>query len=459
MLADLLAPSGIRDGDPQSLAVLCALGGSAVVAYCEAADTSARVADAAVWALAAFRHRVADSGERDSAELERLLLSATRHAVVQLSGAQLPPDRLRDADAAFDNAAGAPLPPGLARDIIRALVDAAPVAVLNGNGKAVREATEQRYARVYERRDGSTAQPAPAGEDLWLPAGGEATTHDAPPMPAGENPWVPSVLLGHARPAAAADAPAPRADDPLSPAPGWEPPATGFESPAPVWEPPAPGFEPPAPAPVHQPLEHEPQPLEHEPPPTAGPRRARRMPRLALPRALRRGDGAAPRNRRVLLLGAAVLVLAALAAFALTRSGSDGTVGAILERPIDTPFVAADAAFEIVSPTTARWAVAVRERELRPGYRWITLAAHSRNVNRANFRPRTLGYRLRTGDGLVIGPEVATIPGSLTDTGGVLKVGGRTSVHLGFQVPNANFDLSLEFDPGSGSPSIRVPLI
>ena len=237
------------------------------------------------------------------------------------------------------------------------------------------------------------------------------------------------------------------------------------EPPAPEFEPPAPGFEPPAPAPVHQPLEHEPQPLEHEPQPlehepqpTAGPGRARRIPRLALPPALRRSDGAAPRNRRVLLLGAAVLVLAALAAFALTRSGSDGTAGAILERPIDTPFVAADAAFEIVRPSTARWAVAVRERELRPGYRWITLAAHTRNVDRANFRPRTLGYRLRTGDGLVIGPEVATIPGSLIDAGGVLKVGGRTSVHLGFQVPNENFDLSLEFDPGRGGPRIRVPL-
>jgi len=418
MLADLLAPSGIRDGDPQSLAVLCALGGAAVVAYCEAADTSVRVADAAVWALAAFRHRVADSGEQDASELERLLLSATRHAVVQLSGAQLSPDRLRDANAAFQSAVGAPLPAGLARDIIRALVDAAPVAVLNGNGKAVRQATEQRYARVYERGEESAAPPAPAGENLWVPAGSEATAPLARPAPANGNPWVPASLLNDALPAAVASAPAQRADS----------------------------APPPPPPPAHEAA-------------PAVPRRGARLPRPSLPKLGRRGAGKrAPRDWRVSLVGAALIAVVAIAAFVLTRPEPVRTEGAVLVRPLDTPFVAAEAAFQIARTRTARWAIAVRQTEPRPGYKWITVAAQSRNVDRANFRPRTLGYRLRTEDGLVIGPETATIPGSLIDAGGVLKVGGRTSVHLGFQVPNENFDLSLEFDPGRGSPRIRVPL-
>ncbi len=160
------------------------------------------------------------------------------------------------------------------------------------------------------------------------------------------------------------------------------------------------------------------------------------------------------------MLLASVVVIAAVAA-GVVAGGTPkpgAQPGAILVRPLDVPFTAAGAVFNIARTRTSPWAVAVRRRELPRGHKWITLAAQSRNVGRANFHPRARGYRLRTSSGIVIGPATAMIPPELLGAGGRLPVGQRTSVHLGFQVPNAKTDLSLEFDPGPGSTRIRVPL-
>jgi len=163
----------------------------------------------------------------------------------------------------------------------------------------------------------------------------------------------------------------------------------------------------------------------------------------------------------VLLAIAAVAVVAAAVVVAVLALGSGPPKvrpGAILVRPLDTPFTTAGAVFDIDRVRTVRWAVDLRQRPARPGRKWITVAAATRNVNRANFHPRALGYRVRTASGIVIGPESAKVPALSFATDGRLGKGQRASVHLGFQVPEKQVDFSLEFDPGPGSPRIRVPL-
>jgi hypothetical protein len=162
----------------------------------------------------------------------------------------------------------------------------------------------------------------------------------------------------------------------------------------------------------------------------------------------------------VLLAGAVAIVAIAAAAVVVIIMTPEpaGQQGEARVRQVDTPFTAAGAVFEIAPTSTAEWAIDVREREPGQGREWLTLAARSRNVTRQSFYPRTLGYRLRTSSGVIIGPQTAVIPPELSDPDGRVRPGQRTSVHLGFQVPDEQTGLSLEFDPGSDNSRIRVPL-
>jgi hypothetical protein len=127
-------------------------------------------------------------------------------------------------------------------------------------------------------------------------------------------------------------------------------------------------------------------------------------------------------------------------------------------RPLDTPFTVGGAVFNVARTDQASWALAIRRRPPEPGRTWLTLAAQTRNVSRVNFHPRGLGYRLRTPAGIVIGPVMALAGGEIPADGRALAIGKRTSVHLGFQVPQGQRDLTLEFDPTSRGTRIRVPL-
>jgi hypothetical protein len=129
-----------------------------------------------------------------------------------------------------------------------------------------------------------------------------------------------------------------------------------------------------------------------------------------------------------------------------------------LVRPLDTPFTVDGAVFNVARTNQARWALEIRRRPLREGRTWLTLAAQTRNVDRPDFLPRSLGFRLRTPSGNVIGPDTAQVPSNITAARGRLPVGRRSSVHLGFQVPRAQRGLTLEFDPSPRGPRVRVPL-
>jgi hypothetical protein len=131
---------------------------------------------------------------------------------------------------------------------------------------------------------------------------------------------------------------------------------------------------------------------------------------------------------------------------------------ATIVRPLDTPFTVDGAVFNVARTSQALWALQLRRRPLRDGRAWVTLAAQTRNINRPGFLPRSLGYRLRTSSGLVIGPDTAQVPSSVTAARGRLPAGRRSSVHLGFQVPTAQRGLTLEFDVSPQGPRVRVPL-
>jgi len=429
--AEFIAPSEIRDGDPQALAELCAAGGSAVVAYCETAGARPRVAEAAIRALATFRRRVAGDVDLAPEQLGLLLLSVTRDAALREGGAGVTREKMEAADASFGTGPPARLASGLARDMIGAIVAAAPVTADHGDGVALRDAIEQRYARIFEHVSAPGEEPATA--QVSAAAGGASS-------------WVPADLQTPGRSAEA---------DTVAQTSGsrWHPEQLSPDAPA------QDGLisdEPGAAALVDALVPHE---YARDEPPSPG------RPRLSLrarrPRPRRRASppgGAPPRDRRPLVAGAIAAVAIGVAIFAIATPEPAVKQGLIQTRPLDTPFDAAGAVFEVARTRTAQWAIAVRRREPRPGRKWLTMATHTRNVDRLNFHPRALGYRLRTNSGIVIGPESATIPDALFDAGGRLLKGKRASVHLGFQVPQSKTDFSLEFDPGPGSRRIRVPL-
>src|SRR4051794_33700153 len=75
-----VTPSGVRDGDPPTLAALAERRGQAVLAYCEHVGAPGQAVPAASDALAAFRRSVADASNPLTLDPEEALLRATRYA-------------------------------------------------------------------------------------------------------------------------------------------------------------------------------------------------------------------------------------------------------------------------------------------------------------------------------------------------------------------------------------------
>jgi len=438
---------GIVEGDPAALGAVCAAGGTAVLAYCVAAGVRTHVAETVVAALADFRRAViANGAEQEPEELQDLLLTVTADAVRNVAGISPSASREAAASMALEGAAPARLVPGLARRIISALVQAAPVTAYGGDPAAVRRAAEQHYARLFAPRPapataaGAARAAAAADAANWVPpeiegAGGEAV--------GGSDAATAATWL------AAADA---------TVAPGPPGPAVAAAPvPVPV---PAPA---PAPVPEHAPLPPPSAPTAPPPPGALVIKRGGHWPTQLRPRLPSRGlgppGGTAPGMRAAPLLVAGLVGLAAGAGGAILAT-PEKTVerNAVIVRPLDVPFTVDGARFNVARTRDAAWAVEIRRRPLRPGRTWVTLATQTRNVSRASFHPRGLGFRLRTAAGIAIGPDTATVPPDVSAAGGRLPIGRRSSVHLGFQIPREAGELTLEFDPGPGAPRVRVPL-
>ena len=436
---------GIVEGDPAALGAVCAAGGTAVLAYCVAAGVRTHVAETVVAALADFRRAViANGAEQEPEELQDLLLTVTADAVRNVAGISPSASREAAASVALEGAAPARLVPGLARRIISALVQAAPVTAYGGDPAAVRRAAEQHYARLFAPRTApaTAAGAAAAAADAanWVPpeiegAGGEAV--------GGSDAATAATWL------AAADA---------TVAPGPPGPAVAAAPvPVPV---PAPA---PAPVPEHAPLPPPSAPTAPPPPGALVIKRGGHWPKQLRPRLPSRGlgppGGTAPGTRAAPLLVAGLVGLAAGAGGAILAT-PEKTVerNAVIVRPLDVPFTVKGAVFNVARTRDAAWALEIRGRPLRPGRTWVTLSTQTRNVSRASFHPRGLGFRVRTAAGVVIGPDTAQVPPDVSAAGGRLRIGRRSSVHLGFQIPREAGELTLEFDPGPGAPRVRVPL-
>jgi hypothetical protein len=181
VLSDIIAPGRLRDGDPQALAALLAVGGWAVVSYCERASAGDDVASAVLLTFVTFRRRAIQAGDEAAAEFERILLQSARDAVDEVRGDAPAPDESRAAQDAFVRASPRPLSARLATEALRALVDAAPVS---GEPSAVYEAAERSYAEAYEAGE---AAPMVSGEERLWPASPllaqAANGHDAVEAP------------------------------------------------------------------------------------------------------------------------------------------------------------------------------------------------------------------------------------------------------------------------------------
>ena len=430
---------GIIEGEPESLAAVCAAGGSAVVAYCAAVGADAYVPETVVAALSTFRRAVVENADQSPAQLEKLLVSSTADAARHVAGVDPSPVQQAAAVVALEGAVTAPLAPGLAPRIIRALVEAAPVTAIGGDPAAVRRATEQHYIRMFDGQgEAVPAAPSPAP-----PPGRAATPRPPSPRPAtaaGEAAWVPPELADLDAEALNARA--------LTRAGQWR---TPDEAPAPA---PTPA------APEHAPLPLPPTP-DGAPPQLPGPKalvikRGGHWPFRRRPKP-HGGGGSITAKRNVPIAAVAGLLLGAgITALALPEK--EVKPETTLVRPLDTPFTIDGAVFNVARTNQALWALEIRQRPLREGRTWLTLAAQTRNINRPNFLPRSLGYRLRTPSGMVIGPDTAQVPSNITAARGRLPAGERSSVHLGFQVPSAQRGLTLEFDPSAQGPRVRVPL-
>ena len=415
---------GIVEGEPESLAVVCAAGGSAVLAYCAAAGAQERIEETVVTALATFRRGVVQHADQDPSQLEQLLVSCTMAAARRVARVDPPPVQQAAAQVALESAVTAPLAPGLAPRIIRALVAAAPVTALGGDVAAVRGAAEQHYAQMFDGRQAATSAPAATSargagtEAAWVPS--ELADVDA---------WAANTL---------AVGPAGAQWRPGGPEPAGEAPEADHVPPPPPPSGPTPVAPPPGALVIkrggHWPFK----------------RRPRKAPRAG-------GSGASGATRNVVIAAVAGLALGA-GLVAVATPEKEVEPDPTLVRPLDTPFTIDGAVFNVARTNQALWALAIRRRPLREGRTWLTLAAQTRNIDRPNFFPRSLGYRLRTPSGLVIGPDTAQLPGGITAARGRLPAGERSSVHLGFQVPRAQRGLTLEFDATPRGPRVRVPL-
>lgn len=405
---DPVAIEGIVEGEPQSLAVVCAAGGSAILAYCSAVGAQDRVAETVVTALATFRRGVVEHADQDPSQLEELLLSCTAAAARRVAGVDPPPVQQAAAQVALETAVTEPLAPGLAARVIRALVEAAPVSALEGDAAAVRQATHQHYARMFDGHEPAAASPPAATEGGWVPS--EVADLDA--EAANARAVIPRGQRRSAPQEAARAEPEVVAPPLVAPPPGALVIKRGG----------------------HWPFRWRPRPS------SAGGFR-----------------GTANGTRNAVLAAVVGLALGAgIVAVALPEE--EVPRESVLVRAVDQPFTVDGAVFNIARTNQAEWARAIRRQPLRPGRTWLTLAAQTRNIDRPNFLPRSLGYRLRTRAGIIIGPDAAQVPAEITLANGRLPAGERSSVHLGFQIPTGQRGLTLEFDPSRGGPLIRVPL-
>ncbi len=411
MLSDIIAPDRLRAGDPHALAALVAVGGWSVVAYCERAGAGDDAARAVVLTFVSFRRRAIQAGA--DADLERILLDSAGDAVDAVRGDAPTGAQERSAEEAFARASPRPLSARLATQTLHALVDSAPV---DGDRDEITALAECAYAAAYE-----AAEPAPA----------IAGEHELGPA---------SALLR-------------RAADGTPPEPAPEPAAA---------------------------------PAQKYPPPAAvrPPRRDAAAPAIAA-----RLAALSPARRALAFAGALVTVVALIA---LLGGASDDEVGqappasvtaapqtVTVTQPATTtaasaaatraqilrgtprrPLTASGARFEVVPISQAGWARAVRDEEPRRGTSWITVAVRTRNIDRRDLVLRTLGYRLRTEGGVIIGPRVLEVAeGPQQARGGPLPRGARASVHLGFEVPFDAGRLSIAFEPGGlGEPTVLVAL-
>ena len=472
---------GIVEGDPAALGAVCAAGGTAVLAYCVAAGVRTHVAETVVAALADFRRAVVANAEQEPEGLQELLLEVTDEAVRNVAGITPTAARQATARVALEGAVPARLVPGLARRIISALVQAAPVTAYGGDPAAVRRAAEQHYARLFALKPAPATAVGAAGAAAadaadWVPleivgagAGGEAVGGGSDPASAATWREVADATVAEGPAPGLAAREGAEAGIVAAPEPGPSPSPSPGPSPSPEPSPsPAPSpSRAPAPAPEfvaeHAPLPPPSAPTVPPPPGALVIKRGGHWPSGGRPRLPSRGPrpagGTAPGVRAAPLLVAGLLGLAAGVGGAILAT-PEKTVerNAVIVRPLDVPFTVNGAVFNIARTRDAPWALEIRERPLRPNRTWLTLAAQTRNVSRASFHPRALGFRLRTATGIVIGPDAAQVPPDVSAAQGRLPVGKRSSVHLSFQIPRQAGELTLEFDPGPGAPRVRIPL-
>ena len=443
---------GIVEGDPEALAAVCAAGGSAVLAYCATVGAKADVHETVIAALAALRRGIVANADQEPSELQHLLLSVTDDAVRRVAGVLPSSPQRAAAQVALEGAATEPLPPGLPPRIIRALVDAAPVTAIDGDAEAICRAAEQHYNRVFDGQ-GAPSTPHPAATTPPTAPEPASPAPMAPPAPAPTLPpivptpasgtigWVPPELAGLDVEALNARSVTPTGHGATALAAPAHAPAAAADTPASAQL----AVSPPAPPPGALVIKRG----GHWP---FGPQQRKPSPRGS-------GTGATSRGR-YLSLALAVLAGVALGAGGAVLVMPEQKVerNSILVRLLDTPFTVSGAVFNVARTATATWALDIRRRPTRNRHTWLTLAAQTRNISHDDFRPRALGYRLRTISGVVIGPETVRVPSSITAARGVLPTGERSSVHLGFQIPNGQRGLTLEFDVTPDGPRVRVPL-
>ena len=410
MLSDIIAPGRLRDGEPQALAALVAVGGWAVAAYCERAGAGDGAARAVVLAFVTFRRRAIEAGDGAGAEFELMLLESARDAVDEVRGEAPGAEESRAADEAFARASPRPLSPRLATQALSALVQAAPV---QGDPADVLDAAQRSYAEAY-----GAAQPAAAvaGEQDLGPAGAPllAAAQSGPAAPAAPTPAAPAPEP------AAAPGPRPRR------APAAPPLAARLRAIGPARR--AAAFA------VALVLAFALAALlaggDEPPSPTATPTAA--GPRTVTVTTTTTTPAAAPAARSQVVRG-------------------------VPRRP----FSASGARFEVVPISNAPWAREIRDEQPRRGSRWVTIAVRTRNVSRRDLVLRTLGYRLRTSRGVVLGARVLDVAeGPRRAREGRLPVRARASVHLGFEVPmEETGSLSIAFEPGGlDEPTVLVVL-
>jgi hypothetical protein len=166
MAPPAVTPTGVRDGDPDAFAGLCAARGDAVLAYCEKVAGNAASATAAAEAFGRFRATVVATADLAALNPEEVLVNATRQAAARHGAGhaegicgdvplllasradrsisisdlerleshlescwacRAPVARFKAAERAYRDPPGRPVAPDVAEAIIAALAAAAPV--------------------------------------------------------------------------------------------------------------------------------------------------------------------------------------------------------------------------------------------------------------------------------------------------------------------------------------------